>query len=199
MANVAIIYYSSTGTNFETAKAVAQGVREAGGEVRIRLVEETAPKEAIESQEKWKAFHEAHKDEPKASHDDLEWADAVIFGTPTRYGNAAAQLKAFIDSTGPLWQKGKLADKVYSAFTSAQTTHGGQETTLLSLYISMCHFGGVIVPPGYTDPSIFASGGNPYGISVTTGGTPGELEEKDTKAAQFLGKRVCEMAQKLAR
>ena len=197
MANVAIIYYSSTGTNFETAKRVAEGVQAAGGEARIRLVEETAPQGAIDGNEKWKAFHEAHKNEPKASHDDLEWADAVVFGTPTRYGNVAAQLKAFLDSTGPLWFNGKLADKVYSGFTSAQNPHGGQETTLMSLYVSMCHFGGVIVPPGYNDQSIFESGGNPYGASTTTGGNPASLSEADQKAATFLGKRVAQMADKL--
>lgn len=191
---VAIIYYSSTGTNYETAKQVAAGVEQAGGEVRMRLVEETAPEEAIESKEEWKAFVEAHKNEPRASHDDMLWADAVVFGTPTRFGNMASQLKGFLDSLGPLWFEGKLANKVYSGFTSAQNPHGGLETTLSSLYNTICHFGGIIVPPGYTDQSIFEAGGNPYGSATATGGEPGSISEADQKAARFQGKRVCEIA-----
>ena len=96
------------------------------------------------------------------------WADAVIFGSPTRFGSPASQFRTFIDSLGGLWTQGKLADKVYAGFTSSQTAHGGQETTLLSLYISLMHFGGIIVPPGYTDGLKFADG-NPYGVSHITG------------------------------
>ena len=120
-----------------------------------------------------------------------------MLGTPTRFGNVAAQLKAFLDGAGGLWFQGKLANKVYAGFTSAQNPHGGQESTLLALYNSIYHFGGYLVTPGYTDPSVFAAGGNPYGVSVTvTGSGPTDAE---LAHARYLGKRVAEVAEKLAR
>jgi NAD(P)H dehydrogenase (quinone) len=196
MPNVAVIYYSSTGTSEAMAQAVAEGARQAGAEVRVRPVAETAPPQAIASNPRWQAFVERTRDEPRASLGDLEWADAVVFGTPTRYGNLPAQLKQFIDATGGLWVQGKLADKVYAGFTSAQNAHGGQESTLLALYNTVHHFGGVIVSPGYTDPSVFAAGGNPYGPSVTVGeGRP--PTDEDLAHARYLGKRVAEVAQRL--
>lgn len=196
MPNVAIIYYSSTGTNHAMAQAVAEGAKGAGAEVRVRLVAETAPASAYEKNPAWKDFVEKTKDEPRASLEDLEWADAVIFGTPTRYGNMAAQLKAFIDGTGGVWSQGKLQDKVYSAFTSAGNTHGGQESTLLSLYTSMYHWGGLVVTTGYTDKLVYASGGNPYGPSVTTGKHE-PPKDHDLEHARYLGRRVTEIATKL--
>jgi NAD(P)H dehydrogenase (quinone) len=198
MPNVAIIYYSSTGTNEATAKAVAEGAKAAGAEVRVRLVTETAPAAAIDSNPKWREFVDRTAKEPRASLDDLEWADAIVFGTPTRFGNVAAQLKQFMDTSGGLWFQGKLANKVYAAFTSAMNTHGGQESTLLALYTTIYHFGGYIVTPGYTDKSVFASGGNPYGVSVTTGQAGNGPTDADLAHAQYLGKRVTEVAAKLA-
>lgn len=195
MTKVAVIYYSMTGTNAAMAQAVAEGAKQAGAEVRVRLVAETAPEGAIASNDAWKKFVDDHKDESKASPEDMDWADAVVFGTPTRFGNPASQLKAFIDALGPLWFQGKLANKVYAAFTSAQNTHGGQESTLLSLYNSIYHFGGFIVTPGYTDPLVFASGGNPYGPSVTADGKG--PSEADLVHARYLGRRVTEVAGKL--
>jgi len=197
MPNVAVIYYSSTGTNAAVAQAVAEGAKAAGAEVRVRLVAETAPDAAIDSNTKWRAFVDAQKDQPKASLDDLDWADAIVFGTPTRFGNMAAQLKQFIDTAGGLWFQGKLANKVYAGFTSAMNAHGGQESTLLSLFTSIYHFGGFIVTPGYTDPSVFASGGNPYGVSVTTGPEGKGPTEQDVAHAHYLGKRVAEIAAKV--
>jgi NAD(P)H dehydrogenase (quinone) len=197
MPNVAIIYYSSTGTNHATAEAVAAGAKAAGAEVRVRLVAETAPKAAVDSNPAWRAFVDKTASEPKATPDDLEWADAVVFGTPTRFGNVAAQLKSFMDSLGGLWFQGKLADKVYAGFTSAQNPHGGQESTLLALYNSFYHFGAIIVTPGYTDKSVFAAGGNPYGPSVTAGPSSVPLSEADAAHATFLGKRVTDTAKKL--
>lgn len=197
MPNVAVIYYSSTGTNHQMAQAVGEGASGAGAEVRVRIVEETAPRKAVESREPWKAFVEKTKDQPKASLDDLEWADAVVFGTPTRFGNMAAQLKAFVDTAGGLWFQGKLANKVYAAFTSAQNPHGGQESTLLSLYNMIYHWGGYIVTPGYTDDSVSASGGNPYGPSVTVGQDLDDPTEQNLAHAKYLGKRVTETAAKL--
>lgn len=197
MSRVAVIYYSSTGTNQATANAVGEGARAAGAEVRVRLVAETAPDAAVQSNPAWKAFIERNAGEPRAALADLEWADAIVFGSPTRFGNVAAQFKSFLDSAGGLWFQGKLANKVYAGFTSAQNVHGGQESTLLALYNSIYHFGGYIVTPGYTDPLVFASGGNPYGVSVTAGGSG--PTDADLAHARYLGKRVAEVADKLAR
>jgi NAD(P)H dehydrogenase (quinone) len=197
MSNVAIIYYSSTGTNAAVAAAVAEGAASAGAETRVRLVAETAPPAAIDSNPKWRAFVDAHQSEPRASLDDLAWADAIVIGTPTRYGNVASQMKSFLDSTGGLWASGKLANKVYAGFTSAMNAHGGQEATLLALYTTFYHFGGIVVPPGYTDPVTFASGGNPYGVSVTTGPAGNPPTEQDLAHSRYLGKRVAEIAKKV--
>lgn len=193
--NVAVIYYSSTGTNEAMAKAVAEGAAAEGAEVRVRPVAETAPPAAIASNPAWQAFVERTRDEPRASLDDLDWADAVVVGTPTRFGNVAAQLKAFLDMAGGLWFQGKLANKVYAGFTSAQNPHGGQESTLLALYNTFYHWGGLIVTPGYTDGLVFAAGGNPYGPSVTANGA-GPTPE-DLAHAAYLGRRVTAMAKKV--
>ncbi|WP_139993917.1 NAD(P)H:quinone oxidoreductase [Paenibacillus paridis] len=167
MVKLAIVYYSATGTNYELAKAAQEAAVKQGAEVRLLRVKESAPEEAIASNPAWKKHHEAASDIKVATTEDLEWADAILFGTPTRFGNAAAQLRQFIDSTGGLWSKGKLADKAVSAFTSAQNPHGGQEATILSLYTTFYHWGAIIVAPGYTDPILFKAGGNPYGASAT--------------------------------
>ena len=197
MSKVAVIYYSSTGTNQATANAVGEGARAAGAEVRVRLIAETAPDAAVQSNPAWKAFIERNAGEPRAALADIEWADAVVFGSPTRFGNVAAQFKSFLDTAGGLWFQGKLANKVYAGFTSAQNVHGGQESTLLALFNSIYHFGGYIVTPGYTDPLVYASGGNPYGVSVTAGG--GGPTEADLAHARYRGKRVAEVADRLAR
>jgi NAD(P)H dehydrogenase (quinone) len=160
-------------------------------------VAETAPAAAIDSNPAWRAFVERTASAPRASHDDLVWADGVVFGTPTRFGNVSAQLKSFIDTLGGLWFQGKLANKIYAGFTSALNAHGGQESTLLALYNSLYHFGGIIVTPGYTDPLVMAAGGNPYGPSVTTGMKGDPPTPADLAHASYLGKRVAEMAAKL--
>lgn len=195
MTHVAVIYYSSTGTNHAVAQAVAEGAIQAGAEARVRIVAETAPAQAIDGNPAWRTFVDRVADEPRATGADLEWADAVVFGTPTRFGNVAAQLKAFIDTLGGLWFKGKLADKVYAGFTSAQNAHGGQESTLLALYNSIYHFGGILATPSYTDPVVYTSGGNPYGVSVTAGGAG--PTEADLGHARVLGKRVATLAARL--
>ena len=197
MSKVAVIYYSSTGTNHATATAVGEGASAAGAEVRVRLIAETAPETAVQSNPAWKAFLERHASEPRAALADLEWADAIVFGSPTRFGNVASQFKTFLDGAGGLWFQGKLANKVYAGFTSAQNPHGGQESTLLALYNSIYHFGGYIVTPGYTDPVVSTAGGNPYGPSVTTGHDGKGLKPEDLEHARYLGKRVAEMAKKL--
>lgn len=189
---VAVIYYSSTANTHKMAEAVAEGATGAGSEVRLRIVEELAPEAAIERNPAWKSFHSKSKDWPKASLDDLVWADAFIMGSPTRFGTVAAQLKQFIDTTGGLWFQGKLANKVAAGFATASNPHGGQEATILSLYNTFYHWGSIIVPPGYTDQSVFEAGGNPYGASAT-GGDIGP-SEKELAAARYLGKRAATVA-----
>ncbi|WP_082683464.1 NAD(P)H:quinone oxidoreductase [Fictibacillus sp. FJAT-27399] len=164
---LAVIYYSSTGTNYKLANWAAEGGKEAGAEVKVVKVPELAPPEAIESNAAWKAHVDETKDVPEVSLNDLEWADAIIFSIPTRFGNVPAQVKQFLDTTGGLWFNGKLVNKVASAMTSAQNPHGGQEATILSLYTTMYHWGAIVATPGYTDPVLYGAGGNPYGTSVT--------------------------------
>jgi NAD(P)H dehydrogenase (quinone) len=166
---VAVIYYSASGNVHALAQAVADGAEEAGAEVRRRHVEELASELLISQNQYWGRHRSIVSDEPVATLDDLEWADGVAFGTPTRFGNVAAQLKQFIDQAGRLWQEGKLADKVATTFTSSQTPHGGQESTILALNTTLYHWGMVIVPLGYTVSEVFAAGGNPYGTSYTSG------------------------------
>lgn len=198
MVKLAVVYYSATGTNHAMAEAVAEGANEAGAEVRVRLVPETASDAVIDQNPGWRAFVNRTAHEPRATLADLEWADAVVFGSPTRYGNVAAQLKAFLDSTGPLWAQGKLAGKVYAGFTSAQNPHGGQESTLLALFHTVFHFGGILVTTGYTDPAVFAAGGNPYGPSVTANGKGPSATDADLALARYLGRRVTDVAKKVA-
>lgn len=171
MSNVklAVIFYSMGGTNFQLAKWAEEGAKEAGAEVRVLKVQELAPESVVQGNEVWKRTTEATKDVPVATSEDLEWADAIIFSVPTRFGNMPSQMKQFLDTQGGLWATGKTVNKVVSAMTSAQNSHGGQEATILSLYTSMMHWGAIIVPPGYTDPVLFAAGGNPYGTSVSVG------------------------------
>ena len=171
MTNVktAIVYYSSGGTNYQLAQWAAEAAKVAGSEVRLVKVAETAPQAAIDSTPSWKAHVEATKDVPVATGDDLEWADAIIFSVPTRFGNISSQVQGFIDTLGGYWFQGKLANKAVSAMTSAQNTHGGQEATILSLYTTMYHWGAIVAAPGFTDSVTYAAGGNPYGTSVTVG------------------------------
>jgi NAD(P)H dehydrogenase (quinone) len=193
---IAIIYYSSTGTVHAMAQRAAQAAEKQGAEVRLRHVRENAPQEAIESQDAWVAHREEVEGEPEASPDDLVWADVVLMGSPTRYGHVASQLQGFIDTLGPYWQKGELADKVYAGFTASQTLHGGQESTLIGLYVSFMHFGGIVVAPGYTDPVKFEDG-NPYGAGKVTGESP-ELDDVDDHAVDHLVERTLMIGAKIA-
>jgi len=189
--NVAIIYYSSTGTVHTLADAAREGAEKAGATVRLRKVRETAPDAAIDTRPEWRAHLEATADVPEAVLDDIAWADVVLFGTPTRFGTPSAQLKAFIDSTGPLWATNQLADKVYSAFTASGTKHGGQESTILSLSNVFYHWGGIIVPPGYTAEIQYQTG-NPYGTSHVTGDGP--VDDIRLDAARYQARRAVETA-----
>lgn len=190
---LAIVYYSSTGNTHRMAREIAAGAEAAGAETRLRQVAELAPDAAIDANPAWRAHIEATRDVPVATPDDLEWADGFVFGTPTRFGLPAAQLKQFIDTLGGLWMEGKLTDKVVSAFTGAGNVHGGQESTLLALQNVFYHWGAILVPPGYTDASIYAAGGNPYGTSFTDGqGTP--LPDTTLQAARHQGARTATWA-----
>ncbi|TCO20473.1 NAD(P)H dehydrogenase (quinone) [Kribbella steppae] len=189
--NVAVIYYSATGTVHALARAAAEGAEKAGANVRLRKVRELAPEAAIESNPAWGQHIRDTTDVVEAALDDLAWADAVLFGTPTRFGTPSGQLKAFIDTTGPLWQQGQLVGKVYSALTASTTAHGGQESTILALSNVFYHWGGIIVPPGYTDPIQYQSG-NPYGTSHVSGdGPPGEVA---LEAVRYQARRVVDTA-----
>ncbi|WP_153723296.1 NAD(P)H:quinone oxidoreductase type IV [Sporosarcina cascadiensis] len=191
---VAVIFYSMGGTNYQLSKWAEEGAAEAGAEVRVLKVQELAPQSVIENNEGWKATVESTKDIPVATSEDLEWADAIIFSVPTRFGNMASQMKQFLDTQGGLWASGKTVNKVVSAMTSAQNPHGGQEATLLSLYTSMMHWGAIIVTPGYTDPVLFGAGGNPYGTSVTVG-QDGQMVEDVQAAVKYQAKRTVQVAE----
>ncbi|MGG7621624.1 NAD(P)H:quinone oxidoreductase [Robertmurraya sp. GLU-23] len=193
---LAIVYYSSTGTNYQLAKWAADGALEAGADVTIYKVQETAPQTVIDGNPAWKAHVEATKDIPVITPADIENSDAIIFSTPTRFGNMAAQMKQFLDTTGGIWFHGKTVNKVVSAMTSAQNSHGGQEATILSLYTSMYHWGAIVVAPGYTDASLFAAGGNPYGTSVSVDQNNEIVGDKETfkKAIVHQARRVVSIA-----
>ncbi|MPQ97057.1 NAD(P)H:quinone oxidoreductase [Modestobacter sp. I12A-02628] len=198
MTRIAVVYYSSTGNVHQLAEAVAAGAADAGAEVRLRRVAELAPDAAIDANPLWRAHVDATAETVEvATPADMEWADGYALGTPTRFGTPAAQLKQFIDSLGGLWFTGKLADKGATAFTSAQNTHGGNESTLLTLFNIFTHFGAIIVPPGYTDPSVFAAGGNPYGASVSSGGDSAAASAEVLAAARYQGRRLAEITAKL--
>ncbi|MGW1727871.1 NAD(P)H:quinone oxidoreductase [Streptomyces sp. NPDC002306] len=195
---VAVIYYSATGNVHQLAQSVANGAASTGAEVRLRRVRELAPDTAIDGNPAWRAHVDATKDSvQEATLDDLAWATAYAFGTPTRFGNASAQLKEFIDRTGGQWQAGVFHNKPATSFTSAMNRHGGQESTVLSLNNVFYHWGCVIVPPGYTDPLLFAAGGNPYGTSWPSGGGEGP-DEATLAAAEYQGRHLADIARRLS-
>ena len=190
---VAIIYYSATGNNYQMAQWAKEAAEELGAEVKLRKVQELAPEEAISKNPLWKKHYDETKDIQVATSEDLDWADAVILSTPTRFGNVASQMKQFLDLQGGLWAQGKLVNKVVSAMSSAQNANGGQEATILALYKTMCHWGAIIVPPGCTDASIFKAGGNPYGTSVTVD-QEGKMVEDVEEAVKHQAKRTVTVA-----
>ena len=199
---VLIVYYSMYGHIHRMAEAVAEGVKEvSGAEAELRRVPETLSEEvlnkmgALESQ---KAF----SDVPICTVDDLASADAIIFGTPTRFGNMCGQMRQFLDATGQLWAKGSLVGKVGSVFTSSATQHGGQESTILSFHITLLHHGFVIVGLPYAFQGQMRideiTGGSPYGASTIAGGQGERMpSENELAAARFQGKHVATIAAKL--
>jgi NAD(P)H dehydrogenase (quinone) len=190
---IAVIFYSTYGTNHQVAVSAAAAAESAGAEVRLRRVPETAPKAVVEGQDAWKAQSDRTADISEVNHADMEWADGYFISAPTRYGVVASQLRAFIDTLGGLWMKGALSNKTFTATTSAQNAHGGQETTLISLYTTAMHWGAILVPPGYTDPSLFEAGGNPYGFSTNAGA----FDEKGKAAVAHQARRLVEVTAKL--
>lgn len=200
---VLVLFYSMYGHVFRMAQAVASGAGEVPGtEVVLRRVPETLPREVLEKMgalEPQKAF----EDVPVATVSDLEEADAVIFGTPTRFGNMAAQMRAFLDATGGLWARGALVGKVGGVFTSTGTQHGGQESTILSFQVTLLHHGMVIAGLPYAFKGQMNNegivGGSPYG-ATTVAGTSGERSpgEIDLAGARFQGKYIASLAAALA-
>lgn len=190
---IAVVFYTTYGTNHGVAQEAAAAAEAAGAEVRLRRIPETAPAEVVQGQDAWKDQLAAMQDIPEVSADDMEWADGYFFSAPTRFGVVASQMRAFIDTLGPLWQKGALANKTFTATTSAQNPNGGQETTLMSLYTTAMHWGAIIVAPGYADAVKFEDGGNPYGFSTQ----PGGLDDTGRKSVAYQAKRLTEMTAKL--
>jgi NAD(P)H dehydrogenase (quinone) len=196
MTKIAVIYYSATGNVHALAEAVAEGAADGGAEVRLRRVAELAPKEAIDSNPAWRANADATAEIQLATNEDVRWADGLALGSPTRFGNISAQLKEFLDRTGPLWFAGELANKVATGFTSATNLHGGNESTLLAMYNTFYHWGAIVVTPGYTDASVTQAGGNPYGTAhASGGGLPGPAV---LAAARYQGRRLAAIAELIA-
>ncbi|TNC22623.1 NAD(P)H:quinone oxidoreductase [Amycolatopsis alkalitolerans] len=164
---ILVVFYSATGNTAAPASSAAEGARESGAEVRLRTVAETAPPQAIASNPRWQAHVDGGPHAELATLEDLEWADGLAVGSPTRFGGPAAQLKSFLDTTGGLWAQGKLADKVATSFTTASTAHGGLESTVLAINNVFYHWGAVVVPLGYAHPHLMDSG-NPYGGSFVS-------------------------------
>lgn len=188
---ILVAFYSSTGTNKAVAEIAARAAEAAGAEMRLRRFAETAPQSVIDGQERWKATLEAMQHIPEIAHDDMEWGQGYLFCVPTRYGAPPSQMTMFTDSLGPLWQNGAMANKAFSATTSAQTMHGGQEGTLHTLQNIATHWGCILVPPGYADPVKFEDGGNPYGYSQQASDDPHEA------SITYQAERLADVTRKL--
>jgi NAD(P)H dehydrogenase (quinone) len=199
-----IVFYSTYGHIYQMAEAVAEGVKQVNGaEVELRRVPETLPDGVLEQMgavDAQKAFSHI----PVCTVDELTTADAVIFGTPTRFGNMCGQMRQFLDATGQLWADGSLVGKVGSVFASSATQHGGQESTILSFHITLLHQGFVIVGLPYAFQGQMRideiTGGSPYGASTIAGGDGSRMpSENELEAARFQGKHVAGIAAKLAK
>jgi len=198
MAKVLVLYYSSYGHIETMANAIAEGARSAGASVDIKRVPELVPVEVAQ-----KSRFKIDQAAPVAAVDDLSAYDAIIVGTPTRFGNMAAQMKNFLDQTGGLWATGKLVGKVGSVFTSTATQHGGQESTILSTQTVLLHHGMVIVglPYAWQGQMTLAeiSGGSPYGASTITGGDGSrQPSANELDGARWQGAHVARIAARLA-
>ena len=202
MAKVSVVFYSMYGHVYRMAEAVAEGARSvAGTEVKLFQVPELVPDSALERTGA-KAARQAFAQVPVMEPDQLAEADAVIFGTPTRFGNMAAQMRNFLDQTGKLWVQGSLIGKVGSVFTSTGTQHGGQETTITSFHTTLLHQGMIIVGVPYSCQELVnmkeITGGSPYGAGTLAGGDGSrQPTENELAIARFQGKHVAEIARKL--
>lgn len=195
--NVLIAFYSRSGVTEALANGIAEGAAKEGAEVRLRRVREFVGPEVMAQAPGWKESADAMNARyPAPTADDAVWADAVIFGTPTRFGNTSAELKAYIDSLGGLWAQGKLNGKAGAAFCSTSTTHGGNETTIMTLYAPLAHLGFIIVPTGYADPAMFKAG-SPYGASSVSVNQARPPSEDDLAVAHWQGRRVAMVARAL--
>ena len=195
--NILIAFYSRSGVTEALAKAVAEGAQAAGAEVRLRRAREFVGPEVMAKAQGWaesaarmNALYEA------PTEADAEWADGIVFGSPTRFGAVTAELKAYIDSLGGLWFQGKLNGKAGSAFASTSTPHGGNESTIISLYNPMAHLGLIIVPTGYADAAMFKAG-TPYGASSVSGQTAAPPSADDLDVARYQGRRLAQVAKAL--
>ena len=196
-ANVLIAFYSRSGVTEALANAIAEGAKAAGAEVRLRRAREVVSAEVMAKAPGWSdqaAALNAKYEAPTEA--DAEWADAIVFGSPTRFGGVAAELKSYIDGLGGLWMQGKLNGKVGSVFGSSSTPHGGNESTLISLYNPMAHLGLVIVPLGYADPALFKAG-TPYGASAVSFNQATPPNADDLEVARYQGRRVATIARAL--
>ena len=204
MAKVQIVFYSMYGHVYRLAEAVAEGARQVPKtEVTLYQVPELMPEEALEKSGA-KAARQAFAHIPVAKPDDLAKADAIIFGSPTRFGNMCAQMRNFLDQTGSLWFKGALVGKIGSVFSSTGTQHGGQETTITSFHSTLLHHGMIIVGVPYTVQELLnmdeITGGTPYGATTLAGADGSRLpSENELAIARFQGKHVAEIAQKLCK
>jgi NAD(P)H dehydrogenase (quinone) len=193
--NILVAFYSRDGSVEALAKAVGEGAREAGAEVRLRRVPDLVSPAVMAKVPGWEERSKKMLAEYGApTLADVEWADGIVFGTPTRFGNVSAELKAFIDSLGSLWFQGKLNGKAAGAFTSTAGPHGGNEATVISLFIPMAHLGFIIVPTGYTHAQIVQGHGTPYGAPSMSGqnSAPPTLEELEV--AKHQGARITQVA-----
>ena len=193
-SKVLIAFYSRGGVTEALAKAIAEGAKAEGAEVRLRRAREFVGEEVMKKAPGWlegakrmNALYEA------PTEADAEWADGIVFGTPTRFGSMTAELKAYIDGLGGLWFQGKLVGKAGSAFASTSTLHGGNEMTITALYAPMAHLGLILVPTGYADPALFKAG-TPYGASSVSGTSSAPPGADDLEVARFQGKRVARVA-----
>jgi NAD(P)H dehydrogenase (quinone) len=203
-ANILVVYYSTYGHTYQMAQAVVEGAQSVdGSEVRLRRIPELEEaRKALSQQEFYVKAQERQAHIPEVTHDDLRWADGILWGTPTRYGNMTAQMKQFLDTTGALWLAGDLEDKATGIFTSTATIHGGQESTILTALVPLLHLGMIFVGTPYgQNPQILVTdgiGGSPYG-PATLAGRDGSRQpvESELLTARNLGSRVAKVAARL--
>lgn len=195
---ILIVFYSRNGSTAALAEAVAEGARALGAEVRLRRAREMVGPEVMAMAQGWAENAAAMNETYGApTADDAVWADAIIFGTPTRFGGVASELKAYIDGLGGVWFQGKLNGKLGGVFGSTSSKHGGNESTLLSIYTVMAHLGLIIVPLGYSHPALFKAG-TPYGATFISQGDTKKPGDEDLAVARYQGERIAQLAGRIA-